>query len=116
MRGTFPYCRTGEALKRMEDGDIIQNLRTEQYFKKEAQTVYASTDSFKWGEFAPGMNIFSSDEEWRSLSNLHYYNDLKKEAGEQKIWFLTRDNEVIDETSPLANKNKKRWFYGSILE
>lgn len=116
MRGTFAYCRTKEAIKRMEDGDIIQNLSTEQYFKIEKGMVCVSSDCFRWGEFTPPMETFPPYEEWKSVSNLHYYEDLKKEIGEQKLRYLTCDEEIIDESDIQADKNKKRWFYGNLLD
>lgn len=116
MRGTFQYCKTKEAIKRMEDGDMIQNCKTEQYFKMENNIIYASTNTINWGEFVPPMTTFPPYEEWRSCSNLHYYKDLKKQAGNKKIWYLTNDEQVIDETDSRADKNKKRWFFGSLLE
>lgn len=116
MRGTFAYCRTKEAKRRMMDGDIIQRLRTEQYFKYENDTIYVSTDCHKWGEFLPPMETFPPYEEWKSLSNLHYYDDLKKELGDQKLWYLTKDEKVVDEYDMQADKSKKRWFAGDLLD
>ena len=115
MKGTFQYCRTEEALKRMDDGDIVQHLQSEHYFKKDNGRVLTSTDTFRWGEYVIPMDHFALNEEWRSLSNLHYYQDLKKHFKSELLFYLTQDNQIVNEENKLADKTKKRWFQGNLL-
>lgn len=115
MKGTFQYCHTAEAVKRMNDGDILQNLTSEQYFKKENGITLTSADTFKWCEYALPIEHFEADEEWRSLSNLHYYQDLKKHFKDESLNYLTIDNKVLSEDEPGADQTKKRWFQGNLL-
>lgn len=114
MKGTFAFCKTQEAIKRLNDGDIIQNLETEQYFKKRNGELLISNNCLKWRKFEGAMT-FSPLTDWRSLSNLHYYDDLKTAFPSEEIQYLTSDKKVIKETDPAADKNKKRWFIGSLL-
>lgn len=116
MSGTFAFCRTKEAIKRMDDWDIIQNLTTEQYFKKEKGKVFISTDCYNWNLFAFPMETFPPYTEWRSLSNLHYYEDLKNEAADQTLCYLSQNEEILDEHDSRVDKSKKRWFVGAIFE
>lgn len=113
MPGTFAFCRTTEAVKRMNDGDIIQNLDSDLFFKQEGDTILFSIDCNKWNIFREPMNTFPPFVEWRSLSNLHYYNDLVMESS-AKIQYLTVDDVIIEESNPLADKTKKRWFINNM--
>ena len=115
MRGTFQYCRTYEAIKRMDDGDIVQHLKTEHYFKKSDGRVLTSIDTFRWGEYVIPLDNFGLTDEWRSLSNLHYYEDLKKHFQSELLFYLTQDNQIVDEEDELADKTKKRWFQGKLF-
>jgi hypothetical protein len=113
MIGTYPYCRTNEAIKWLEDGDTIQHLETEIYFKKENDIVYTSTDNIRWEEFTQPMEIFPTYTEWRSISDLHYFTDLIDHIPLPK--YLTSDDRVIGYDHPEADITKKRWFALTIL-
>lgn len=105
-------CRTKEALKRLNDGDIIQNLDSEDYFQKIDGSVYISKDCMNWKKFEIPMYTFPPYNEWRSVTNLHYYHDLKIEKSEEEKLFLTVDKKVVDKNHPKADREKKRWFMG----
>lgn|SRR5437763_13255720 len=99
------YCRTNKAIEWLNDGDIIQHVYDEVYFKKEGDTILSSRDCFHWEEFGLPMETFPSFEEFRSITNLHYYDEIEGE----KV-FLTSDDRVVSENDPEADKSKKRWF------
>lgn len=114
MTGTFSFCKTNEAWKRVDDGDIVQHLNSEMYYKKDSKgIVYQSLNLSNWTE-CYGIPLFDLNDDWRSLSNLHYYHDLKSMAS-GSLMFLTIDDQVIDEHHPTSDKEKKRWFVGGIL-
>lgn len=117
MKGTFPFCRTNEAIKRMGDGDVIQNQDDELYFKKEGDIIFVSHDNFHWEEYTKPMELYPPYAEWRSLSNLHYWEDLKKDSILKKgqLKYLTLDDRVLDEEDTETDRTKKRWFVGEIL-
>lgn len=99
------YCRTNEAVKWMNDGDVIQNLESEEYYKKEGLSVFVSHDTIHWKKFELPMEIFPPYEEWRSITNLHYYDEVEGDK-----MFLTSDDRPVTEDDPEADKNKKRWY------
>lgn len=99
------YCRTNKAIEWLNDGDIIQNLSTDDYFKKEGTTVFVSRNTLNWKEFELLLETFPPYEEWRSITNLHYYDEIQGEKS-----YLTPDDRCIDEDDPEADKNKKRWY------
>lgn len=108
--GTYPFCRTKEAIQRMLDGDVIQNTMTSDYFKVEHLKFYISSDCIHWEEFTRPMETFPPYVEWRSVHNLHYYADLKRPPNNEPMWFLASDGEVLIEDHPKTDKTKKRWF------
>lgn len=110
MNGTFPYCHTKEAIKRMEDGNIILHLSSEIYFKKSKKQIHSSLDGRNWELYEQPLITFPIYEEWRSLSNLHYYEDLVESAHGKPLKFLTTNDKMVDETHPKADKLKMRWF------
>ena len=109
MQGTYPYCRTKEAIKRLQDDDVVQRLSTEMYYKIEHGVLKISHNTFQWEVCPHTVGTFPPYEEWRSLTNLHYYSDLKKDES-VKVKYLTPQEEVVSETHHLADKTKKRWF------
>lgn len=111
MTGTFPFCRTSEAIRRLNGGDVIQNLVFNAYFKKEGDLIFVSEDNFRWEAFDQPLETFPPYHEWRSLSNLHYWEDLQ---GNNKK-YLTITDQVVDEDHPEADKSQKRWFIGGDL-
>lgn len=114
MTGTFSFCRTNEAIIWMNDGDVIQHLEDETYFKKEGDIVFISTDNVHWKEFTQPMEIFPTFTEWRSLSNLHYFTDLMMDHNSLPK-YLTPDDRILDYEHPEADILKKRWFMGGVL-
>ena len=115
IRGTFAYCRTKEAIKRMKEGDIIQNCNSEIYYKQLNNQTYMSHDSFSWKPSDTPMKLYPCYEEWRSLSNLHYYDDLIGGTSETNLRYLTKDGKVLKYDDRRANKFKKRWFINHLL-
>ena len=115
MKGTFAYCRTKEAIKRMADGDIIQNCNTELYYKKLNKQTYVSTDSFSWEPSEDSIEFFPCYEEWRSLSNLHYYTDLETVTSIDEIRYLSPSGKILKPDDNRADKSKKRWFINYLL-
>ena len=116
MKGTFQYARTKEAIKWLYDGDIIQNIGSDEYYRLKNGKLYISDDSFHWVKYNQPIEAFPPYVEWRSLSNLHYYDDLKDEIGEEPICYLSSDNEVIEENDKRADKTQKRWFVKALVE
>jgi hypothetical protein len=112
MKGTFPYCRTKEVILWMNDGDIVQNLTSEEYFKKEDAMVFVSQNLSHWEEFNEPMEIFPPYIEWRSLTNLHYYKDIKTD---KPLNYLTADERILAEEDHEANRESKRWFFNDIF-
>lgn len=112
MKGTHVFCRTNEAVKRMQDGDIIQNLTNEQYFKQHDSLIYVSKDCFRWEKYEQPMESFPPYEEWKSLSDLHYYSDLvsTKEIDTTHLKYLTLDDRKLSFGDVEADLTKKRWF------
>lgn len=104
-RMSMQYGRTNKAIQWLDDGDIIQHVNNETYFKKEGDTVLSSQDCRKWEEFECPMETFPPFEEFRSITNLHYYNEIKGE----KLFLISEDH-IIPENHPEADKTKKRWF------
>lgn len=98
------YCKTEKALKWLNDGDIIQHLATERYYMKKDNWILYSKDAVHW-LVKMTMNDFATDEEWRSITNLHYYDEI-----EGKKAFLTQDNRSLSEDDPEVDKTKKRWY------
>jgi hypothetical protein len=115
MIGTFPYCRTNEAVKWLDDGDTIQHIQDEMYLKKENGTILVSNDNRSWQEFKFPMEVFPSYVEWRSVTNFHYVKDLTEHVDKQTVKYLTPDDKVVSYDDPEADKTKKRWIAGGIL-
>ena len=114
MKGTFAFCRTREALKRLDHGDILQRISTEEYYKKEKGKILKSPDTFHWIPTDQPIESFPPFEDWKSLSNLHYYDDLKLNDPEAELIYLTEKDRIVDETNPQADRTKKRWFLKSL--
>ena len=116
MKGTFAFCRTKEAIKRLNDGEIIQNISNETYYRKRKRKIESSYDCVKWVLFDKPLEKFPPYEEWRSISNLHYHEDLVPQIVKGKtLNYLTLDDKIVNEDHPEADKTKKRWFLGGIL-
>lgn len=116
MKGTFQYSRTRDAIEWLKAGDIIQNIETDEYFKMRKGKVFISDDSFHWVRFTNPIQVYPPYMEWRSLSNLHYYEDLKNELGDETICYLSDEMEVFEENDKRADKKQKRWFVKSMVE
>ena len=107
--GTYPFCRTKEAVKRMHDDDVIQRIATDDYYKIEHGLLKISSNLVHWDLCPHSIESLPPYEDWRSLSNLHYYEDFKTDKS-IKVKYLTADDCIVSETNPLADKSKKRWF------
>ena len=114
MKGTFAYCHTREAFKRMEHGDILQRLADEKYYRKEKGGISKSDDTYYWIPSEQPPESFPTFEEWRSLSNLHYYEDLKKNYPNEVLLYLSHNDKVLEEDHPKSDKEMKRWFLKSL--
>jgi hypothetical protein len=110
------YCRSKEAFKWLSDGDIIQNLESEEFYKEENGTILTSLDCVQWRPFNKPMVVFPPYVEWRSISNFHYYNDLKKTNPDSLLYYLTNQEELLNEDHSLADKDRKRWLVNIPLE
>lgn len=104
------YARTNKAIEWLNDGDIIQHLGNLFYFRKKDSTILFSNDVIHWDQFQEPLETFPPYDEWRSIMNLHYYNDIEGEK-----LYLTPDEKVLPESDPEADKSKKRWFINYML-
>ena len=116
MKGTFQYCRTKDAIEWLKAGDIIQNIETDEYFKMKRGQILVSDDSFHWNKYNAPIEVFPPFVEWRSLSDLHYYSDLKRECPDAEFLFLSKENQILTEDDNESDKSKKRWFLKSSIE
>lgn len=99
------YCRTNKAIEWLNDGDTIQHLANLFYFKKKEDSILFSNDAIHWDKFREPLETFPPYDEWRSITNLHYYDEIEGEKS-----YLTSDDRCINEDDPEADKTKKRWF------
>lgn len=111
MNGTFAFCRTNEAIKRLGDGDVIQNIKNGYFFRKDGSKILVSNDYQSWEIFNEPFEVFPPYEEWKSVLNLHYYDDLEH----NNIYFLSLDDRILDKDDCEADKTMKRWFSGGML-
>jgi len=109
------FCTAEEAAKRMLDGDIIENLNSNYFLKKEKNFIFQSFDCIQWTKTTLELHTFFNGDSWRSLSNLSYYQELKERHPYSKLNYLCEDDSIVDEYEKKADKTKRRWFVGGIL-
>lgn len=112
MKGTFFYCRTNQAIKWLEDGDIVQEIETGKYYKLINGKIFSSDDLEQWEETTQPIEVIPPFNEWRSIMNLHYYADIKED---KLLKYMTPDERIVSEDSPEADKTKKRWIASDIF-
>ena len=109
------FCQTEEALKRLLDGDIIENVEQQFFLRKDNHQLLMSYDCVRWQQTDNSFSSFFSGGIWRSLSNLSYYQQLKEEDPQASLSYLTEQDTILPESHPNVDKTKRRWFKGGIL-